>query len=101
MTLKNRGNDDLEGIFYFDPEDRIYADHFPGHPVVPGSLIVHAFMLAGKKLGLSRELSVLENFRFKRFIQPGEYTYRVEIMENGLKCTLYDGDSVVATGTLK
>ena len=41
-----------EGIFHFDPDDPIYRDHFPGYPVVPGSLVVQAFLdLAGDVRG--------------------------------------------------
>ncbi|MBU4420644.1 MAG: hypothetical protein KKH84_06520, partial [Proteobacteria bacterium] len=39
----------IKGTFYFDPSDRIYAEHFPGNPVVPGSLIIHAFLKALKE----------------------------------------------------
>ena len=101
MVLEAGDYDECKGIFFFDPDDRIYADHFPGHSVVPGSMIVQAFMLAGEKLDHSRSLCAIENFRFKKFIPPGEYGYRIAVMENELKCTLYDGPSVVATGTLK
>lgn len=101
MTFQNMDRNALQGTFFFDPDDRIYAHHFPGHPVVPGSMIVRAFMLAGEKLGLCENLCAIENFRFKRFISPGEYAYNMAIFEDGLKCTLYDGPSVVVTGTLK
>lgn len=101
MALKEADHDVRDGIFFFDPDDRIYADHFPGRPVVPGSLIVQAFILAGEKLGLCKEPSIMENFRFKRFIQPGEYAYRVEVTKKGLECRLYDGQSVVVTGALR
>ena len=60
----------IKGTFYFDPADRIYEDHFPGNPIVPGSLIVHAFTEAGKKLGLEANRCTIENFRFREFVSP-------------------------------
>ena len=101
MALEVIDRQELKGIFFFDPDDRIYADHFPGHPVVPGSMIVQAFMLAGTKLRCAGFPRAVENFRFKKFIPPGEYAYHIALSRDGLKCTLYDGSSVVATGVLK
>jgi 3-hydroxyacyl-[acyl-carrier-protein] dehydratase len=86
---------------FFDPEDRIYADHFPGHPVVPGSMIVHAFLLAAEKQANEGSPCAIENFRFRKFISPGEYDCHIAITESGLRCTLYDGSTVAATGVLK
>ncbi|MFZ2448736.1 MAG: hypothetical protein WAW37_20430 [Syntrophobacteraceae bacterium] len=90
----------VEGAFFFDPEDRIYADHFPGRPVVPGSVIIRAFMLAAKNLGAGGSARAVRDFRFRKFISPGEYPYRVEISGEGLKCSLFNDNSVVATGML-
>jgi len=96
-----------EGIFYFDPRDRIYADHFPGNPIVPGSLIIHAFMSVMHTRGIYRHSLAVEKFKFIKFIPPGEYSYKIESMhsrteetssENRLICTLYDGDVPVANG---
>jgi 3-hydroxyacyl-[acyl-carrier-protein] dehydratase len=87
-------------VFFFDPQDPIYVDHFPGHPVVPGSLIVHAFMVAGGSLEDAASPWSIESFRFRRFISPGEYAYRIEVAGRRLRCSLLRGPSIVATGTL-
>ena len=89
------------GYFNFDPQDPIYLDHFPGMPVVPGSLIIHAFMLAlGRPVGGSADQQ-MTRFRFKRFISPGPYAYRTEPKSNGYTaCYLFDGDTTVAEGIL-
>jgi 3-hydroxyacyl-[acyl-carrier-protein] dehydratase len=91
----------MNGIFFFDPTDKIYADHFPGNPVVPGSLIVHAFMEASKKMGFSGKGYAIESFRFKHFISPGEYPFNIQVSSDGLRCELYQNDRTVVTGTLK
>ena len=90
-----------KGRFYFDPDDPIYRDHFPGHPVVPGSLIIHAFMSETGRFAKNATAPSMANFRFKRFVSPGSYTYRIEPMSDGrLACFLYDEDKAVVTGTL-
>lgn len=94
-----------EGHFFFDPADPIYRDHFPGRPVVPGSLIVQAFMTVIDRLRCADALETVERFRFKRFIAPGTYVYRLEERQcdsggHGWHCSLFDGDQLVASGDL-
>ncbi|MFH2090841.1 MAG: hypothetical protein ABIJ31_00565 [Pseudomonadota bacterium] len=99
------------GSFYFDPDDAIYADHFPGSPVVPGSLIVHAFCRVIEKQGLgwlTSDSFQVEKFRFERFVTPGEYQYTLQFADDGavspgecrVGCSLYDGQNRVARGTM-
>ena len=88
-----------EGLFFFDPGDRIYRDHFPGNPVVPGSVIIHAFIRAHARAGQERPVGV-SNFRFKRFVSPGEYRYGMEGDSHGIRCTLFDNNRAVVTGAL-
>lgn len=88
-----------EGYFQFDSSDPIFVDHFPGYPVVPGSLIINAFVTAIKSIIKDGAVYGIENFRFKRFITPGCYAYRV-ILQGGnqLTCTLYQDQHAVVTG---
>ena len=89
------------GTFCFDPADRIYGDHFPGNPVVPGSLIVHAFVEAGRKMGIAPGCCAIENFKFREFVPPGDYTFSMELLPDRLRCRLYQEDRTLATGILK
>jgi 3-hydroxyacyl-[acyl-carrier-protein] dehydratase len=90
-----------QGHFIFDSQDPIYNDHFPGSPVVPGSLIVQAFVLAAGKFTADVECLKVEQFRFKRFIGPGRYAFRLDRTDRRfLRCLLLDGDIAVATGRL-
>ena len=95
----------MKGKFYFDPCDRIYSDHFPGNPVVPGSLIINAFLEAGKTAGFEGIQYTIENFRFREFVSPGEYDFGIEFLQDRLKCTLYQDRSHVTkplvTGTIR
>jgi 3-hydroxyacyl-[acyl-carrier-protein] dehydratase len=90
----------IKGTFYFDPEDRIYRDHFPGRAVVPGSLIVQAFLEAGKPAGFTSEGGGIKNFRFKEFVSPGEYAFLIEDIDKGWQCRLYHEGRTVAAGLL-
>jgi 3-hydroxyacyl-[acyl-carrier-protein] dehydratase len=99
--LRQSGDKRYSGTFVFDSRDPVFAEHFPGNPVVPGTLIVQAFLEAARKFGLSGEYRRVERFRFKRFVRPGEYRFLMEPVEEGyLKCTLKEGRAAVATGRL-
>ncbi len=95
----------IKGTFYFDPSDKIYADHFPGKPVVPGSLVIHAFLKALQEEEVNNVLYIIENFRFREFVSPGEYPFNIEIDYNKMKCRLFQSSSdmlkPVATGIIR
>lgn len=92
---------EISGFFFFDPDDRIYKDHFPGNPTVPGTQIIHAFMESAKRIYPSAERFLIENFKFRQFIKPGEYRYRIRQSPGFLSCELFDGETPAATGRLK
>ncbi len=100
-ALKKDMSGMIQGEFFFDPEDRIYIEHFPGHAVVPGSLIVHAFATAAKNAGLltSGDFHV-EGFRFRKFISPGRYAYTISPQEKRLACRLVEKENVLASGVI-
>lgn len=102
MTSPATGNKDMfAGTFFFDPADRIYADHFPGNPVVPGSLIVHAFLEAAGQLCLDFPCRQLENFGFREFLTPGEYPFSLEVLADRLICRLHKGSKTLVMGTIR
>lgn len=90
----------ISGVFVFDPSDPVYQVHFPGNPVVPGSLIIRAFTETLERSGIPVDGSGIQKFRFRTFLNPGEYSYQIIKGENGYKCTLFDGEKKVATGEI-
>ncbi|MCP3924374.1 MAG: hypothetical protein GY714_17500 [Desulfobacterales bacterium] len=84
------------GDFYFDPKDEIYREHFPGNPVVPGTVIIKAFI---DLLGESN-LRV-ENFTFRKFLTPGSCSYIIDQKENIYYCKIYSGNITYAKGIIK
>jgi len=99
-TVSETGRNTWEGVFYFSPDDGIYRDHFPGYPVVPGSLIVHAFLQAAAEAGITEGCRTLENFRFREFLTPGRYSFRMERQQDRLICLIYRGAKKLVTGAL-
>ena len=87
-----------KGLFYFDPNDPIYQDHFPGRPVVPGSLIVAAFLKVVEQEEI--EPTAIKRFRFKKFVIPGTYAYQMVIATGMIDCTLLQRKETFATGKI-
>jgi len=67
----------------FHAELPLFADHFPGWPVVPGVLLLEAMaQLAGKLIGFTVRaqrgdwampiLSMMNAVKFRRFVAPGD-----------------------------
>ncbi len=83
----------MKGTFFFDPTDQIYKDHFPGKPVVPGSVIVNAFMAAAKKEGILGDPVVVRDFRFRKFVSPDVYAYRMKVKGDYIICQMFVDDS--------
>ena len=100
MNIEKTDDDTWEGVFYFSPDDGIYWDHFPGYPVVPGSLIVQAFLQAAEEAGMQEKCRAVRNFRFREFLTPGHHSFRMERKENGLNCLIYRGVKKLVTGVL-
>ncbi len=89
-----------KGIFYFDPDDSIYQHHFKGRPIVPGSLIVHAFFSEVQKYSQSNDRLLIERFRFKMFVSPGEYTFEVKQKKYTYRCKLFNQERCIVNGVL-
>lgn len=74
--------------------DDVFVDHFPGHPIMPGALIVEGLAQLGgvlleataKQRGLSERhalLTIIERAKFRRPVRPGD---RMELTAFVLGC---------------
>ncbi len=96
---------EIKGTYIFDPSDMIYNDHFPGNPVVPGSVIVNAFLDAGKESGVCDGKYTIENFRFRGFVIPGVHAFSIQYISDQMKCRLFetelDTSKALVTGVIR
>ena len=98
------GQQAWHGSFTFPADDPIYADHFPHAPLVPGTLIIHAFRQEATRRGW--QVRGIRAFRFRHFVTPGTYAFTLTPTEYGLRCTLTQTDEAgnagkpLATGEL-
>lgn len=79
-----------EGTFSFPAAHPLFADHFAEAPVVPGSLLVRAFMQELPALLPEAKVTAARGFRFRRFVRPGCYAFRMEHDATTVRCVLYD-----------
>lgn len=85
----------------FDLDDACFNGHFPGDPVVPGTLVVGLCLEAVRAcLGHDRPLTV-RRFSFARFAGPGAYELRIEDRGGEFACTLNRGETVYARGRIE
>ncbi len=83
-------NKTINGFWEFDRKDLIYAGHFPGKPVVPGSLIMGQFIKEANELGCLKKRYRIRKFKFKKFIEPGIYQFNMEINYESIACKLFN-----------
>ncbi len=86
----------IKGKLYFDPNFWIFKTHFPGYPVVPGTMIVDGFVQEiEKNFGFSYlDIEILD-FKFLRFISPGKYPFKIYSQDRDVICTLQDNKGTI------
>lgn len=98
---KNLAEFKMEGNLHFCPDDLIYKTHYPQCPVVPGSLIVHAFLQTLQQNGFKTEKLWVENFSFREFISPGLCWYDVKGRKGKFQCIITRDGKKMASGVLR
>jgi 3-hydroxyacyl-[acyl-carrier-protein] dehydratase len=82
------------GVKCVSLSDDIFVDHFPGHPLLPGALIVEGMAQLGgvlleqtvKARGQDERhalLTIIERAKFRRLVRPGD---RLELEATVLTC---------------
>jgi 3-hydroxymyristoyl/3-hydroxydecanoyl-(acyl carrier protein) dehydratase len=83
------------GIKCVSLSDDVFVDHFPGHPIMPGALILEALAQLGGVLGeatmrtrgrhdLHALLVTVERAKFRHMVRPGD---KLELEAQGLSAT--------------
>ena len=103
----------IETLKNVSATEDVFADHFPGYPILPGALIVEAFgqaaeLLIGMSHGWTKmgRLTRLARVSFRHFVRPGDQLrLRAELRSSGdtwaLAATADVEGRRVATGTLE
>lgn len=98
-----------------DPELPLFAGHFPGHPVLPGVIIMEALAQAASfcalvgrdEPGVLGFFAGIDKAKFRNQVQPGDtLTLKATITRNSSRMVVADvealvGDKVAATATQK
>lgn len=98
-----------------DPELPLFAGHFPGHPVLPGVIIMEALAQAASfcalvgrdEPGVLGFFTGIDKAKFRHQVQPGDVlTLKADIVKNSSRMVVADvqalvGDQVAATATQK
>lgn len=103
------------GVKNVSANEEFFMGHYPGHPIMPGVLIIEAMAQLGGLL-LSRELEhtgkvavllSLDNVKFRRPVIPGDqlileaHARRVKSRTGHVSCTARVGDAHVAEADIK
>lgn len=93
--------------------EEYFSDHFPGFPVMPGSLILetmeqgaHLLLSHGTDFAWAASLERVRGAKFKRFVRPGDQlTVRLDVTAREearaeISARVSAGEEVVAEATL-
>ena len=82
----------------FDKLDAIYEEHFPGNPIVPGSLIVDSAVVQIRQEFPDVQVTEIANFKFRSFVKPGRYKLELHLKESFIKVILWDNKTKKVEG---
>ena len=104
LVAIDAGADGCVATLAIPPDLACLRGHFPGHPVVPGVVLVGwALELAATHLGMAPDCRGMETLKFQRVLQPGqrvELTLRADRDRHTLRFAYRDGDTMCASGRM-
>lgn len=98
----------IETLKNVSASEDVFTDHFPGYPILPGALIVEAFVQATQLLiALTYDFDRVGRLRgvsrasFRRFVRPGDQLrLRCQHREGGEGCWVVSASATVAGQTV-
>ena len=97
-------SDAMESTLMLNPDHPALAGHFPGHPIVPGVVLLdEALHAIGEARGLSLARCKLAATKFLRpVVPPATLVIRHRmIAEATVDFSILDGDAIVASGRVE
>jgi 3-hydroxyacyl-[acyl-carrier-protein] dehydratase len=85
----------------FESGDSCFHEHFPGNPVVPGSLVVGLCMQAVRDHQNESGPLLVKRFSFSRLVSPGAYDLKITAREAGYQCILSQDTHIFAQGRIE
>lgn len=101
LTIAERRPDMASVICRFRAEDACFHDHFPGNPVVPGSLIVGISLYTVLTAFTGETPLRISRFSFLRPARPGEGILHIRVHEHGFSCHFEQLGALCAKGTIQ
>lgn len=101
MDLSLLTQDPLRLTATFGPGDSCFHEHFPGNPVVPGSLVVGLCFQVLREHRNETGPLLLKRFSFSRFASPGSYDLSIAKQGTGYQCTLSQDEHIFAQGRIE
>lgn len=84
----------------FAPEDACFQGHFPGQPVVPGSLIMALSLEAIHKDFAQDKSLTIKRFSFRSFATPGCYELHILLQSAIFFCRFCREQQIFAQGQI-
>jgi len=78
--IKQAAENEFHARLFIDPNHKVFKGHFPGHPLLPGVIMVDIVRRCLEKIeGVSMRLDTASNIKFLRFLTPTEKPYSLDI----------------------
>lgn len=102
-TRPDDGSDEYRCKVRFTLDEAFFKGHFPGHPVVPGLIMLEGLVALVEKCTDSRRiLSHVEEAKFRSEAKPNdELTYVVKRREQGYSADVFCGERDVLNARIR